>query len=286
MISSNGWETATPTQTPYPTYTSSLTLELLRNAEYILRSSDGSQHSYRLTDGLYQSSTDPTNEDYIVISLDEMIAYGDLNSDGLGDAVVLLAENYGGTGIFVHLAAVRNVDGNPVHVDSIFIDDRPIINSMRIEGGKIEVDAILHHFMDAMCCPSEKVSLTYHLIGDTLVLIRLSSITPDGIERRITIDSPVDGAEFSEIIPLSGSITISPFENNLVLRIYDDSDLLVFEGPLNVSSADIGTPGTFSIEVEAAQIGLSSGLYRIEVNDISMADGSIICMAAVFVFLK
>ena len=71
---------------------------------------------------------DPTNATFSGIegeaTMLEEKAYGDLNADGKIDAVVLLAESGGGSGVFIYAAAY--VSG-PVHYkgsNAVFIGDR------------------------------------------------------------------------------------------------------------------------------------------------------------------
>ena len=78
------------------------------------------------------------------VNLLTYIAFGDLNGDGLPDAAVFLAENGGGTGVFVSLVVVINQAGQPVQAGSVFIDDRPIIAGVEIVDGKIGVTATIH----------------------------------------------------------------------------------------------------------------------------------------------
>ena len=48
----------------------------------------------------------------------DLVAFGDLDGDGIWDAAVVLEANGGGSGTFRSLEAVVNEDGAPVHVAS------------------------------------------------------------------------------------------------------------------------------------------------------------------------
>lgn len=66
--------------------------------------------------GIYYR-TPPTSQEspetYTTRLLDTVL-YGDINMDGVEDAVVFLYTQNGGTGHFVEMAAVVNLDGGPV----------------------------------------------------------------------------------------------------------------------------------------------------------------------------
>ncbi len=96
-------------------------------------------------------------------------AYGDVTGDGQADAVVYLAENSGGSGVFSYLAAVVDQEGKPVNVATTLLGDRVRVNSITIENGEIEVDMVQAGPNDPACCPSRHVVKTYALQGDQLV---------------------------------------------------------------------------------------------------------------------
>ncbi len=113
-----------------------------------------------------------------------------------------------------------------------------------------------------------------------------SSQTANGLTRTITIDVPTAGSDVSSPMPLSGSVTVAPFENNLVVNLFDASGTQVSAGPLAVTAAEMGGPGTFDTTVDLAAASVPSGLVRVEVVDTSPADGSILALATVYVTYK
>jgi len=139
-----------------------LTLEALQNAEY--RSEYFKNGYVRLTNGKYESA-----DVRIVISLADTVGFGDLNGDGIEDTVVVLVTNTGGSGVFYDLAVVINRNGIPKNVASAFLGDRVKIESISIEAQRVIVNMITQDANDPMCCPTLKVTKTYHLEGDTLV---------------------------------------------------------------------------------------------------------------------
>jgi hypothetical protein len=280
-ISSGGtaWAaTRTPfTGSPHPptAAVAPLTAGMLRNGTYVLPETG---ETVTLADGKYDRAT--SDEDILHVALVNPIAFGDLNGDGAEDAAIVLSENTGGTGFFMNVVAVLNQGGAPVQSASRFLDDRAQLNGMVIAGGRITVDAVIHGFRDPMCCPDFPVVETLRLRGDTLVLTRFTSRTPGGAERSITITGPAEGNSVSGSFQLTGMVTISPFENTLSYAICDPAGAELSTGPIPVNSADIGAPGTFNASISLA--GIPTGAeVRLEVSDLSAADGSRLAMDSV-----
>jgi len=144
-----------------------LTLEALQNASY--------QGIYdepvQLTDGQYEGEPFvPGGASRPTVTLHpEVYALGDLNGDGVADAVVILIENSGGSGNFRYLAAVINQNGTPVNIATHFVGDREQSQAISIDGDEITLDMVAHGPDDPMCCPTQEVTKRYRLQGDQLV---------------------------------------------------------------------------------------------------------------------
>ena len=237
-------------------------------------------------DGKYEQGTDPSQTGYVSISIGDQIVFGDLNGDGLADAVVSLAENYGGTGVFVSILVILNNSGQPGRVATASIEDRALVNELKIENGEILVDVTVHGPNDPLCCPSQPSTRIYRLIENNLVLSRLSTNTPDGSERVIQINSPANGAELSGPFVIMGTVSISPFENNLVYRIFKPGASEPIDQAGFIISADgLGGPGSFELTLDMRQKGFM-GPLRIEILDTSPADGSTLALATLFIISK
>ena len=104
----------------------------------------------------------------LVIRLADM-AFGDLDGDGVEDAVVVLVTDPGGSGTFYDLVAVVNRDGEPEHIATASLRDRANIQTLSIKVGHIVVEMTIHGPDDPMCCPSQLVQNTYALEGNQLV---------------------------------------------------------------------------------------------------------------------
>jgi hypothetical protein len=267
-----------PSPTPVP---GALTSEDIRNARYVL-GGRGVLETVQLAEGAYQGGQ---GMDYVSVSLLGPLAFGDLNGDGAGDAAALIAENYGGSGAFVYLVIFLNQQGQPQFHASRLVDDRPIINAVALHDGDILLDAVIHGIGDAGCCPSFHVLDRYRLEAAELVLRQRTSFTPGGLERRITIDAPADGEQVSGSVRLTGSVTIAPFEANLACRIYDARRAELTALPFMVSAPDMGAPGTFDSIVDLSAIP-SGSVIRIELQDVSMADGSLLAMNSVVLTVR
>lgn len=292
----SGVTTPTPTVKPYPALAAPvvpsapasplrLTIEQLNNAEYTTYVFFPEPRTYVLTDGQYRQGTDPTSPDYVSVVLLERFAFGDLNGDELEDAAVLLSESHGGAGTFVSLIAVLNQEGKPAQAAAVLVDNPLMVNDLTISNGQILLDALVHGFEDAECCPTFPVRRAYLLLENELVLVRQISQAPGGQERMIAISSPASGASASGSVVVQGNVTIAPFENNLVYRIYHPSGGLLTSGPVAVSAPEMGAPGTFAVSIPLDGMPADVPL-RLEILDLSMADGSILALDSIFLTVR
>jgi hypothetical protein len=266
------------TPTPAPGY-----VTRLRNAEYQLGLMDALR-VVQLNDGKYEADT-PGGADYVSITMTDFTARGDLNGDGFDEYAAMVVENYGGTGVFAFLAVFADVNGKPVFQTSALVDDRPLLNGFSIESGEILLDATVHKQDEPMCCPSLRTLRHYRFVNNQLVVTDYVTFTPDGKPRTITIEAPADGSEVFASVPIKGSVAIAPFENNLVYRIYDVGKVELAIGSIAVSAPDLGAPGTFEQTILLGRV-LSGAVIRIEVQDISAEDGSLLAMDSVELVVK
>jgi hypothetical protein len=255
----------------------------IRNAEYQLGATDTLQ-VVQLTDGKFEQGT-PGATDFISVSVTDFIAVGDLDADGVDEAAALVSENYGGTGIFVFLAVYSNVDGTWTFQTSNMVDDRPQLGALSIANNEIFLDAVIHGLDDPMCCPTLRTTRHYRFVDNLLDMIDYTTFTPDGKPRTIMIESPADGSEVFTSVPIKGNVAIAPFENNLVYRIYDVSGIELSAGAITVSAPDLGAPGTFETVIPLGNI-LSGAIIRLEVQDVSAADDSLLAMDSVELVVK
>lgn len=273
---------ATPQPESTATLSPDLSFEQLRNAEYITTGlNNGIPSTYRMQDGSYRTGTDSAVAGYATIDLLSTHAFGDLDNDTRLDAVVLLVENYGGTGQFVQVATVLNRDGQPVHSASYFLGDRVAVSNIIIQNNEIILTAQVHGPQDGLCCPSVPASIHLRMLNENqLMLTRFTTRAPSGQERAINIRAPLSGAEASGAITIIGDITIAPFENNLSYTVYDSEYREISRSYLMVDAPDFGAPGTFALTIDLASLGHTGDIY-IEITDLSAADGSVLALSQI-----
>jgi hypothetical protein len=165
------------------------------------------------------------------------------------------------------------------------VDDRPQLNALSIGGGEIYLDAVIHGTDDPMCCPTWRTTRHYRLTDGQLDMADYSTFTSDAQARTITIEAPANGTEVFTSVPVKGKVAVAPFENNLAYRIYDISGIELSAGPVSVSAANPGGAGTFDALIPLGDI-LSGTLIKIEVQDLSAKDGSLLGMDSVELVVK
>ena len=168
--------------------TSTLTRDALRNAELqtdLLHSRFGFNDALvRLKDGIYEdvfyyksNGSILEHPRWIRMWDEHPFAFGDLNADGIEDAVVITGIWEGGNLVIKHLTALRNEGGVPVHVASVGLGDIGI-DSMAISDGIVTLQTRQLGPDDAHCCPSQEVELTYRLTGNAWLLLGETIQTP------------------------------------------------------------------------------------------------------------
>lgn len=220
-----------------------LTETALKNATY----QDIYDEPVTLTDGKYEGepfveggASRPT-----VTYIDA--TWGDLNDDGADDAVVYMAENSGGSGVFIYLAVMVEQDGQPVNVATTLLGDRTNIDDLKIENGEIVVKILTHGPDDPMCCPTQNVIKKFALQGDQLVETYSSEV----------VDNKDESAQLTGVTW------------NWLGSIYS-----------NDTSSEVTTPGDFTIIFNEdgsyngkADCNNFSGSYTLDGNSISIQPG-------------
>jgi hypothetical protein len=144
-----------------------LSQALLINSTY--RSPDWGE--FQLQEGIYYR-TPPNDLESVEVYTTRLIGpilYGDINADGVEDALVILSTQNGGTGHFIELAAVLNQNGNAINAATIFLGDRVVVESGRVENGVIILNMRVQGPNDGLCCPSQFVTWNYVLSSDQLI---------------------------------------------------------------------------------------------------------------------
>jgi heat shock protein HslJ len=180
---------AAPAQAPateQPAETAGIAVEALKNATF----SGIYDEPIALAGGLYQgeplSEGDPARP--TVEYIDGVELTGDLDGDGVDDAVVFLLERGGGSGAFTYVAAQLNQDGQPADAGAVRIEDRIGVKLAAVEDGQIMLEIITQGPGDVACCGTHKAHKTYALQDERLLettpaggeLVRISAADLDG----------------------------------------------------------------------------------------------------------
>lgn len=96
---------------------------------------------------------------------------GDLDGDGRGDGLAILAANFGGTGTFVSAVPVLNRDGKAVPGRGAPLGDRTRIQALSLNADTVVIEMIAAGPGDPFCCPSDTLTQRFRLVGDSLALL-------------------------------------------------------------------------------------------------------------------
>jgi heat shock protein HslJ len=108
--------------------------------------------------------------------------YGDLDGDGVEDAIVFLLERGGGAAANLYVATQLNQDGQPVDSGSVLLESNIEVISTAIEEGQVLLKVTTRGPGDADCCASYRVERTFALqegrlaeVGEPTEPVRVSA---------------------------------------------------------------------------------------------------------------
>lgn len=139
----------------------SLNHKALKNAEYPLAFGPGGV--VRLTNGKYEDQARKTKVEL------RKLEDGDLNNNGVSDAVLLFSSTTGGAEVFLDLVAVMNREGKAQSLPAVRLGDRVKVQSIGIRAGFVVVELLTHSPEDAPCCPTQPDVKSFEVRGDRLV---------------------------------------------------------------------------------------------------------------------
>ena len=144
-----------------------LTIEQLRNATY----DNVLDEPVTLVDGRFEGepSAPGAATRPVVTLVPGTVAKGDLDGDQADEAVVALARDSGGSGVFVYLALVRESRGKPENIATLSLGDRVRVTALFIDDGKILAELVEHGPNDPMCCPTREVRREWALQDGDLI---------------------------------------------------------------------------------------------------------------------
>jgi len=137
----------------------------IEGAEYSIQFVDLAVGPIRFTARKWQDSAQQAT-----VSLVETLG-GDLNGDGKGDGLAILAANFGGTGTFVSAVPVLNQDGKAVVGRGAPLGDRTRVLALSLNADTVDITMLAVGPSDPFCCPTDTVTQRYHLVGDSLALL-------------------------------------------------------------------------------------------------------------------
>jgi hypothetical protein len=144
-----------------------LSQAMLFNSTY--RSPDWGE--FQLTEGIYYRPPPTSQEspESYTTRIQDPVFYGDINTDGFEDALVVLTTQNGGSGHFIELAVVLDQNGSPNNIATIYLGDRVVVESGKVENGTIVLNMRVQGINDGLCCPSQLVTWKFVLAGDQLI---------------------------------------------------------------------------------------------------------------------
>jgi hypothetical protein len=148
--------------TPAPSQPSAsrppLTVEKLKNSEYYFLT----KGPIKLVNGTYEDK-----ETKRTFTLSDVVTYGDVNKDGIKDAVTAIQVSIPNSGNFSYLVVLVNEDGNPKNIAAEFLGPSVKVKQLTIKPDKM-IEAVMDQYQagDAECCPSSKITRSYKVGND------------------------------------------------------------------------------------------------------------------------
>jgi hypothetical protein len=137
----------------------------IEGAEYHMQFVEMPIGPFRFTNRVYTDTAQHTT-----IHLLQTLG-GDLDGDGKGDGLAILAANFGGTGTFVSAVPVLNRSGTAVVGTGAPLGDRTSVNAVSINADTVVIEMVAAGPSDPACCPTDTVTQRFHLVGDSLALL-------------------------------------------------------------------------------------------------------------------
>jgi len=154
----------------------------IKNFTYHLKYSE---KTITLKNGKYESPLRPGNkedmENYLNVKLEK---YGIFKLNEVTPfAIVILSENFGGSGSFLEITALVKEKDKIVQTNSIELGDRVVIKDLRFEPGFVTfrergrdfiyLSLLTHKETDPSCCPTKQETLCFTLVRDKNNVLKL-----------------------------------------------------------------------------------------------------------------
>ncbi|MCA9363205.1 META domain-containing protein [Candidatus Kaiserbacteria bacterium] len=118
--------------------------------------------AFALVDGLVQKSIAPDSASKNTVRTFGEPAYGDIDGDGDDDAVLILVQDFGGSGTFYYVAVAVNDNGIYKGTDTILLGDRISPQNYSIFDGRAEVNYVVRQDGEDFSVPPSE-GKTLHL---------------------------------------------------------------------------------------------------------------------------
>lgn len=287
---------------PNVTRSEGLTREQVSNAEITVGFEEHLQRIH-LVDGSYEGpSGDGLSRVRVVVT---EVAFGDLDGDDVGDvALGIRVGRIAGVGsnavggsdgaypegalIYEYVVGLLSQGQAPHQVGYHPVGPGARIEALSIVEGEILLEALVPEPEDPGGDATVRLKATLSLPlnpGGTWLLLHTSqtSVAPGGDERTITITSPEPGDTMLVTGVIAGNVSVAPFENTLVYRVYDMEMIERAVGPVTVEAPDMGAPGTFELVIDLTSLGCWGEIF-VTISDESAVDGSILAMDSIRLF--
>lgn len=219
--------------------TGQLTPQQMKNATY----SGIYDEPVTLADGAYEGEpfVEGGASRPVVTYIDNTMVHGDLDGDGVEDAVALLVENSGGSGVFSYVGAQLNRNALPADAGAALLGDRVQLISMGVADGQVTAEIVTQGPDEGMCCGTLKVRKTLALQDGKLVEITSEEMGTASLDdlmgtqwilHRLNFDQPplVDGtisADFAD-----GTVSGAGGCNGYSATVTSDEGQLLSVGPI------------------------------------------------------
>jgi hypothetical protein len=130
-----------------------LTAEKLKNAEYYFLA----KGPIKLVNGKYE---DP--ETKRIFTMSDVVSYGDLNKDGIKDAVTAIQITIPNQGDFSYLAAFINDNGNPRNISAEFLGPQVKVKTITVKP-ELTIDVQMDQYQAGATQPTAAITQTFKL---------------------------------------------------------------------------------------------------------------------------
>ena len=265
--------------------TAELSWQELQNAAYpagnsedeLNRDGETNDNTVRLRDGEFIDENPSGGGSALTINLSPYRVYGDLDGDGIEEAVLVLVETSGASDPFYKLIAMRNHGEMPLPAGGYPLGSNLFIREINIKDGRIQVELREFSSGDPVCCPSTSRQLELSL-GDAGLELISEDIT-DSVSNPAEFERPgkrldlqtsknllqleraigFNGVDKFNLRGLAGQIldlkVLAPF-NTVLLSIVGEEDgevLLSIEEQKTYWSGEL--PSTQDYTIRAVSVG-------------------------------